>query len=244
MNPEWNEQIELPVAGMHSLLLEVVCWDKDRFNKDYMGEFDVPLEDVFLAGATTTEVGGALGSTSRRAADSLQPTWYRLESRKTGRKKSVVTGEILLAFTLYDPVHTSATPQQILQKLSGMAGADMEAAEEDEARTAFDRIDSVDLDEELSDEELPDHPNAESDTNPSETAPQRKQRQRIARLRRKAKDRAYEFSGLSDVAGVLFIEISRASDLPPEKNRTWISRLVAMQHRRVLLMSSSHQDIL
>lgn len=56
LNPEWNETIELPVSGLHSLLLEVVCWDKDRFGKDYMGEFDVMLEDIFKEGAITDEV--------------------------------------------------------------------------------------------------------------------------------------------------------------------------------------------
>jgi len=56
LNPEWNETIELPVTGLHSLLLEVVCWDKDRFGKDYMGEFDIALEDIFMNGAVAEEV--------------------------------------------------------------------------------------------------------------------------------------------------------------------------------------------
>jgi len=56
LNPEWNEIIELPVTGLHSLLLEVVCWDKDRFGKDYMGEFSLPLEDIFAEGAVAQEV--------------------------------------------------------------------------------------------------------------------------------------------------------------------------------------------
>lgn len=56
LNPEWNETIELTIENIHSLLLEVKCWDKDRFKKDYMGEFDIALEDVFINGAVTTEV--------------------------------------------------------------------------------------------------------------------------------------------------------------------------------------------
>lgn len=56
LNPEWNETIELPIENIHSLLLEVKCWDKDRFKKDYMGEFDVALEDVFVGGAVAVEV--------------------------------------------------------------------------------------------------------------------------------------------------------------------------------------------
>lgn len=28
--------MDFAVTGLQSLLLEVVCWDKDRFGKDYM----------------------------------------------------------------------------------------------------------------------------------------------------------------------------------------------------------------
>lgn len=55
LNPEWNQTFDLPVAGIDNLLLEAVCWDKDRFGKDYMGEFDVVIEDVFANGHTVQE---------------------------------------------------------------------------------------------------------------------------------------------------------------------------------------------
>lgn len=45
----------MPISGVQSLLLEAVCWDKDRFNKDYMGEFDVALEDIFTNGVAEQE---------------------------------------------------------------------------------------------------------------------------------------------------------------------------------------------
>lgn len=47
---------DLPVVGVQSLLLEAVCWDKDRIGKDYLGEFDVALEDIFNNGQITQEV--------------------------------------------------------------------------------------------------------------------------------------------------------------------------------------------
>ena len=47
---------DLPVVGVQSLLLEAVCWDKDRFGKDYLGEFDVALEDIFANGKTVQDV--------------------------------------------------------------------------------------------------------------------------------------------------------------------------------------------
>jgi Ca2+-dependent lipid-binding protein len=55
LNPRWNQTFDLPVSGISSLLLEAVCWDKDRFSKDYMGEFDVALEDIFTNGKTAQE---------------------------------------------------------------------------------------------------------------------------------------------------------------------------------------------
>ena len=54
LNPEWNVTFELPVLGVP--LLECICWDKDRFGKDYMGEFDIALEDIFADGQVQQQV--------------------------------------------------------------------------------------------------------------------------------------------------------------------------------------------
>ena len=56
LNPEWNVSFDLPIVGTQCLLLEATCWDKDRFGKDYLGEFDVALEEIFNNGQTTQEV--------------------------------------------------------------------------------------------------------------------------------------------------------------------------------------------
>ena len=56
LNPQWNQSFDLPITGIESLLLEVQCWDKDRFGKDYMGEVDIALEDIFREGQTSDEV--------------------------------------------------------------------------------------------------------------------------------------------------------------------------------------------
>lgn len=56
LNPDWNQTVELPVVGLQSAILEAVCWDKDRFGKDYMGEFEVILEEVFANGLLEQEV--------------------------------------------------------------------------------------------------------------------------------------------------------------------------------------------
>ena len=56
LNPEWHVCFDLPIVGAQSLLLEAVCWDKDRFGKDYLGEFDIAVEDIFTNGETVQEV--------------------------------------------------------------------------------------------------------------------------------------------------------------------------------------------
>ncbi|GAB7350415.1 hypothetical protein MBLNU459_g1029t1 [Dothideomycetes sp. NU459] len=198
LNPEWNQSFELPVAGIQSLLLEAVCWDKDRFGKDYM--------------ASTQEYHQA-AQTDRL----VQPKWYKLESKKTGRKKSVASGEVLIRFSVVDPTHASATSQQILQKFYGLVA--LEPTEGDDDLDDLARTDTADLEEEDEDDEQ-DPSDETDDTKTAEKAEKRKKRHRLARLKRKTKLKAYEFNGMSDVAGVLFLEIQRITDLPPERNMT------------------------
>ncbi|THX79228.1 hypothetical protein D6D04_05305 [Aureobasidium pullulans] len=178
LNPKWNQTFDLPISGISSLLLEGVCWDKDRFSKDYMGEFD--------------------------------PKWYKLESRKSGRKKSNASGEVLLKFSVFDPINPSATAQQTLQKFYGVVALE-DPAEGDEDLDELARAgDSVDEDED----------GDEDDSGSPEQTEKRKKRHRLARLKRKTKLKAYEFNGMSAVAGVLFVEIQKVTDLPPERNMT------------------------
>ncbi|THV85307.1 hypothetical protein D6D29_02459 [Aureobasidium pullulans] len=178
LNPKWHQTFDLPISGISSLLLEGVCWDKDRFSKDYMGEFD--------------------------------PKWYKLESRKSGRKKSNASGEVLLKFSVFDPINPSATAQQTLQKFYGVVALE-DPAEGDEDLDELARAgDSVDEDED----------GDEDDSGSPEQTEKRKKRHRLARLKRKTKLKAYEFNGMSAVAGVLFVEIQKVTDLPPERNMT------------------------
>jgi phosphatidylserine decarboxylase len=46
----------MPISGVQHLLLEGICWDKDRFGKDYMGQFECAVEDIFANGNTNQEV--------------------------------------------------------------------------------------------------------------------------------------------------------------------------------------------
>lgn len=172
----------------------------------------MPIEDIFANGQVTQEVRITIVSVKRSRLIEVQPKWYPLQSRRTGKKKSIVSGEVLVQFSIVDPVHSSATPQQLYQKFCGLVSV---SPDPDEADEDLERMSSTELDEEEEDEE---EALDETDENKEVTKEKRKKRLKIAKLRRKAKQRAYEFSGNSEVAGVLFLEISKITDLPPERN--------------------------
>ncbi|UPX15026.1 Phosphatidylserine decarboxylase [Ascochyta rabiei] len=202
LNPEWNTILEMPVVGEQSLLLEATCWDKDRFGKDYMGEFDVLLEDVFQNGHPVAE-----------------PQWFPLESRRTGKKKSHVSGEIQIQFTLIDTSNPTAVPEQIIQKFLAIAGQTPSPDESDE--NGLLRADSAGTDLDDDDEESESSNEAQDESKKAEKREKRRKKLRMARLKRKAKQLSgYEYSDKSEVAGVLFLEVQNITDLPPEKNVT------------------------
>jgi phosphatidylserine decarboxylase len=61
-------------------------------------------------------------------------------------------------------------------------------------------------------------PEADQDGTADTSEKRKKRRLRIARLKNKVKERGYEFTNGSAIAGVLFVEIQRITDLPPERN--------------------------
>lgn len=196
LNPEWNTLLELPIVDDQSLLLDVYCWDKDRFGKDYMGQFDVILEDQFLSGQTQSE-----------------PLWFPLQSKRSGKKKSIVSGEIQIQFSLVDPTNLAATPDQILQKLLGIAGQLSSPDEEEEELLLRADSNGTDIEDDESSDE------AQDESKKAEKREKRRRRLRLAKLRKNAKQKSgYEYSSNGDIAGVLFLEIQKVTDLPPEKN--------------------------
>ncbi|GIZ40948.1 hypothetical protein CKM354_000426800 [Cercospora kikuchii] len=213
LNPEWNQTFQFPVNSPDSALLEAVCWDKDRFRNDYMGEFDIVLEEVFAAGKITPE-----------------PKWFKLEGRRNGRRKqkkdSNISGEILLQFKLSDPINSAATPQQILQRFQGIVSDPEQDDDDEEDEELLRRMNSSnldDLEEEDDDDKDPSDETDDGTRTPSGTSEEKqrsRRRRKLRRLRRKKKTSAYEFGAASDVAGVLYLEVNRVTDLPPEKNVT------------------------
>lgn len=80
--------MELPIVGVQCLVLEVACWDKDRIGKDYMGEVDVPMEDIFSNGNTVQEVGAHEHQKAMAGTDYDRLNGTNLNQRERGRRKA------------------------------------------------------------------------------------------------------------------------------------------------------------
>lgn len=51
INPIWNATFDLTISqGAEAELLEAVCWDRDRFRKEYLGEFGLSIAELFSEG--------------------------------------------------------------------------------------------------------------------------------------------------------------------------------------------------
>ncbi|KAI0406030.1 phosphatidylserine decarboxylase [Xylaria palmicola] len=226
LNPEWNVICTLPITGIHNLLIDCQCWDKDRFGKDYLGEFDLALEEIFSNDKTEQE-----------------PKWYPLKNKKKDKKSNVVSGEVLLQCTLYDSTNKDATDAQILEKLRGLASSLLETISRNPTPTLTPMLgpasasklgtttppllsrnttdnsqdDDDDDDDILDDDETPE----EEDPSKPDAIEKRKRKLRIKGLKRKKRQNPYEFSnGGGDVVGLIFLEICNITDLPPESNFT------------------------
>ncbi|KAM4066003.1 phosphatidylserine decarboxylase [Hirsutella rhossiliensis] len=218
LNPEWNVIEELPVNSVHSLVLDVICWDKDRFGKDYMGEFDLALEEIFQNEKTEQEA-----------------RWFPLKSKRPGKKTSIVSGEVLLQFTLLDGSSPNASPQQIFDKFYSLVGAVNLGSSRNVTPSMTPLLvptnapksnssspdDGGDDDDDDDFTELDDDANEEGeDPSKPETAEKRRRRLRIKGLKKRRRQNPYALSGSSDVVGIIFLEICKITDLPPESNLT------------------------
>ena len=123
---------------------------------------------------------------------------------------------MLLQFTVLDPFNTAASSQQILQRFFGLVASEPLQDDDD-----IDGLSRVDTGNDFDEDDDNDQDIQEADEGKTmEQSEKRKKKNRLARLKRRTKLRAYQFSGQSAVAGVLFLEIQKITDLPPEKNST------------------------
>jgi phosphatidylserine decarboxylase len=204
LNPEWKICFDMPLTGVP--LLECICWDKDRFKKDYMGEFDIPIEDIFPNGQIQT-----------------QPSWYKLKSRRpTSKKGSNVSGEVYMQFSLVDSANPAASPEEIRKRFQAYLGAE---EEDDELSRASSHVDEPGLEDDMDADDFDDDQESVTENDSPQKpglAEKKAKKKRLARLRRKSiAARAYNFSAdENDVNGVVFMEVVKITDLPPERNVT------------------------
>ena len=128
-----------------------------------------------------------------------------------------------------DTQDSSAHPRDILQKLAALLAISPEDDSDGEEDLA--RLDSLDLEDEDEDDDEVDEKNPETSdetddpTKPTKAAKEkRKRRLRMKRLKTRAKARGYEFTGGTDVVGIVFLEICKITDLPPERNSKWVAK--------------------
>ncbi|UKZ73332.1 hypothetical protein TrVFT333_000977 [Trichoderma virens FT-333] len=220
LNPEWNVIEELPISSVQSLVVGVICWDKDRFGKDYLGEFDLALEEIFQTEAAEQE-----------------PRWYPLKSKRPGKKTSIVSGEVQLQFTLLDTANPFLPHQQLFEKFYALVGTvpvgssrnvtptetpllTPSAATHLGVSSSGDGIADEDDEDDLTELEEDIGDDVEDPSKP-ETAEKRRRRLRIKGLKKKRRQDPYAFTnGDSDVVGIIYLEVSRITDLPPESNLT------------------------
>ena len=154
-----------------------------------------------------------------------QPQWYTLKSgSKSKKKKGDVSGEIQVQFSLTDTSDPTANPQELLQKLSIYTASGPDDSDDDD-ELKLSQLDSASVEDDEDDEDGDDKTDSRSGseetddlTSKPDKAEKRKRRLQMKKLKRKTKARAYEFTGGSDCVGVIFLEISKITDLPPEKN--------------------------
>lgn len=133
-----------------------------------------------------------------------------------------MSGEVQLQFSLVDTSDPSAGPKNILQKLTTLISISPDDDISDDEDLS--KLESLDMDDEDDDDdEGLDEKNRETSDetdNPQkpEKAEKRRRKLRLKRLKKRAKARAYEFTGGTNVVGVVFLEIGKITDLPPERN--------------------------
>jgi phosphatidylserine decarboxylase len=136
-----------------------------------------------------------------------------------------------------DTSDSSAHSKEILQKLASTIGIiPDEDAEENEDLT---KLDNLDLDDDNDDDDEIDEKNPETSDetdNPQqpERAEKRRRKLRLKRLKKRAKARAYEFTGGTNVVGVVFLEVGKITDLPPERNSRVSQDLLALHGTNIV----------
>jgi len=219
----------MPLSGVSGLNMVCVCWDKDRFGKVCLA---TELRRIRFSNCSRIIWVNLRflwtmffpGVKFRRCAllkcilelDILtvpQTRWFPLRS---SRKKAGVSGEIQLTFALVDSSNDAATTGEIYAKWIPWQAIFVQphspgSADEDPLSRDL-GADGVSDD----DDEAESSPSPEEDVSTTSKGPKKDKSKKSKR--KKIKSHAYQLNSSSDVVGVIFLEISSITDLPPEKN--------------------------
>jgi phosphatidylserine decarboxylase len=124
-----------------------------------------------------------------------------------------------MQFSLIDTYYPTATEEETLRRYKSVIAAGYE--DDDEILSRTPTLDDEEAPAEDGDDAENDHETSDETDEPSGKAAKKEKKKRKARLRRKSiAVRAYEFvGGVGDVSGIIFMEILKITDLPPERNR-------------------------
>lgn len=130
-----------------------------------------------------------------------------------------------MQFTVVDSSNPSAAPIDILKRLAATIGLDADEEEEEDEDSSQLSQDLLEGADDEDDEAGLNTSDETDDLSRPEKAAKKKKKLRLKRLRSKTISRAYEFAGGSDVTGIVFLEIKKIVDLPPERNSKYKYRV-------------------
>ncbi|KAK9455449.1 phosphatidylserine decarboxylase-domain-containing protein [Dipodascopsis uninucleata] len=215
-NPEWNAVFEIPLyRNQSSFTVQGTVWNKDRFRKQYIGSFDLSLPELFTESSSVVE-------TSQN-----NPFWINLYS--THRKQTTSRGSVYIRLILQDPTDHMLANNSLLSKFKDLITseilpltADVTTSGEEDTNSHSDSSDMESQpDYETERYGLSDRREAVTIKNDIKylPVPRTKRRSRL-RFRRRRRHMPYSLRTGDDIMGLLFFEVIKVTDLPPERNVT------------------------
>jgi len=131
-----------------------------------------------------------------------------------------------MQFSIVDAANPSASPEEIEKKFKSYIGAE---DEDDDLSRVSTNLDENEAEEDLEDydEDIEPVSEVELKAKAVPVVDKKEKKKRLAVLRRRSiAARAYDFLGKdSDVSGIIFMEVLKITDLPPERNsKCWARR--------------------
>ncbi|KAK9367025.1 phosphatidylserine decarboxylase-domain-containing protein [Lipomyces kononenkoae] len=209
LNPEWNAVFDVPLYPAESeYIIEGTLWDKDRFSKQYLGNFDISVVEKFSENEAKVIDN-----------DENEPRWYSLYSARA--KKTYVKGGVYIKLALVCPHDPGASNEVLLRKWQAIvfSNPDRETPSQSlsDSENVFDYSGSS-LENSEEESEAPSEAIADKESTYL-TVPKTSRRRRLG-LRSRPSYKPYHVGSLADVVGVVFFEIVKVTDLPPERNVT------------------------